>query len=487
MAISEPDPLAIRLTSGIRDPCNRRLSEVSKKLVIPQGITGSYWPRLRQTCTQKLGITLDRWQDDVNGLALAKRADGTLAHTISGLGMSIARQAGKTFTITSLNFSLCVEYPGLLCIWSAHHSATHEQTFIAMQGFAKRTKIEPFIKKVYTGSGEEEVRFFNGSRILFGARERGFGRGIPGVDVLISDEGQIMSQRAMENMLATMNTSRLGLHIYCGTPPKPGDNSENWLRMRDEAWSGESTDLAWVEFGADDGADLDDREQWGKANPSYPHRTPFVAFLRLRKKLSDDGFRREALGLYDESEGSVFDVVRWADLKDLEINAPSQAALMVDVSPDRRWSSIGIAGEIPDDDRIMIICKTLRGTGKVVFEVKELIADKDIIDVAISSGAARALETELVKEGIEYEKLSINDMSAAYNNLQKAIKDGTICHADQPELNMAIEMAKTRVLQTGESEAFDRRGYSVDISPAVSCAGALYRFGLLQAPMPTLL
>ena len=36
---------------------------------------------------------------------------------------------------------------------------------------------------LYTGSGDEEVRFTNGSRILFGARERGFGRGIAGVEI----------------------------------------------------------------------------------------------------------------------------------------------------------------------------------------------------------------------------------------------------------------------------------------------------------------
>lgn len=475
------------MTNGIQPTSKRRLSEVSKHLIIPRDIAGSYWPRVRPTCNDKLGITLDRWQDDVCGLALAKHADGTLAHTVGGFGLSICRQTGKTYSLAALNFSLCVEYPGLLVIWSAHHSATHDETFMAMQGFAARTKIEPFIEKVYTGSGDEEVRFHNGSRILFGAREHGFGRGIPGVDVLINDEGQILSQRAMDNMLATMNTSRLGLHVYAGTPPRPENNSDNWLRMRDEALSGESTDLAWVEFGADDGCDLDDQEQWKKANPSYPHRTPFVAFKRLRKKLDDDGFRREALGLYDENEGSVFDIARWAELVDFDTDMPGQAALVIDVSPDRRWSSIGIAGEIQDDERILIMCHTVRGTNKVVAKLLELQESRDIIDVSITSGAARALEADLVKEGVDYDKLSINDMSAAYNTLQKAIKDGTLCHVDQPELNTAIEMAKTRVLQTGESEAFDRRGYSVDISPAVACAGALYRFGLLQAPMPIIL
>jgi hypothetical protein len=92
-------------------------------------------------------------------------------------------------------------------------------------GFARAGEGQAARRQVFTGSGDEEIRFHNGSRILFGARERGFGRGIPGVDILIFDEAQILSDRALSNMLATMNTSRFGLQLYIGTPPKPEDMS----------------------------------------------------------------------------------------------------------------------------------------------------------------------------------------------------------------------------------------------------------------------
>ena len=193
------------------------------------------------------------------------------------------------------------------------------ETFLAMQAFSMRSKIAPFIHKVYTGSGDEEIRFINGSRILFGARERGFGRGIPGVDILISDEGQILSMRAMQNMLATMNVSRFGLHVYAGTPPYEEDNCEVWLQMRDEALSGASTDMVWIEMGADDNADLDDEDQWRKANPSIPHRTPIESIRRLRQRLDDKGFKHEAMGVYDPDDAAVFDIARWATLADVTV------------------------------------------------------------------------------------------------------------------------------------------------------------------------
>lgn len=467
---------------------NRKLSEVAR-IVVPDGITGSYWTQVRQTCNSRLGLSLDRWQDGIAGLVLAHRADGVIAHTIGGFGMALPRQVGKTHTLISVIFGLCVEYPGLLGIWTSHHVKTNSETFQAVQSYCKRERIKPFIKKIVLGSGDEAIEFTNGSRILFGARERGFGRGIPGVDILVSDEAQILTQRAIQDMLATLNTSKLGLHVYIGTPPKPTDNSEMFTGMRREAQSGEATDIAWIEAGADaDITDLDDIEQWLKANPSCPHRTPVVSIQRLRRRLDDDGFRREALGIWDASETSTFDLNAWSDLADVSADTPSRAALVVDLSPDRRHCWIGVAGDTDTEkgERVLLMC-TEATAATAVARVKKLTEDRDIVDVAITGGAARALEPDLVEAGLEYHRLSPSDTAAAYSTLQEAIKNETVCHADQPELAAALLMTRTRFITSGESEVFDRRNYSANLSPAVACACALYRWGMMAKPMPVLL
>lgn len=468
---------------------NRKLSEVARLLVVPEGIVGSYWPRVRETCNTRLGLSLDRWQDGLAGLSLAYRADGAIAHTIGGFGMAFPRQVGKTHTIVSVMFGLCVEFPGLLGIWTSHHTKTNGETFQAVQSYCKREAIKPFIKKVYLGSGDEAVEFVNGSRILFGARERGFGRGIAGVDVLVSDEAQILTQRAMQDMLATMNTSRLGLHIYVGTPPKPTDNSEMFAAMRREAESGETTDIAWIEAGADPNIqDLDDIEQWMAANPSCPHRTPVVSIQRLRRRLDDDGFRREALGIWDASESSSFDVAAWSDLGDTGVDTPTRAALVIDMSPDRRYCWIGVAGEVSTEkgDRVLLMA-TETTAASAVAKVQQLMEKRDIVDVAITGGAARALEPDLVEAGVDYTRLGPADVAASYSTLQEAIKNETIVHADQPELTTALLLTKTRFITSGESEVFDRRNYSANTSPAVACACALYRWGMMATPMPFLM
>ena len=468
---------------------NRKLSEVTKRLIVPAGITGSYWPQVRETCNDRMGLTLDRWQDGIAGLMLAYRDGGNLAHTVGGFGLCICRQVGKTHTVTCVLFGLCVEFPGLLAIWTSHHVKTNSETFLAVQSYCKRERVKPFVRNVYTGSGDEAVVFTNDSRILFGARERGFGRGIPGVDVLINDEGQIMTQRAMQDMLATMNVSRLGLHAYIGTPPKPTDNSEVFRLLRQEGVDGDASDIVWIECGADDGiTDLDDIEQWMKANPSTPHRTPVVSIQRLRRRLDDDGFRREALGLWDSEEASAFDITAWSDLAERGADTPTRAALVIDMSPDRRHCWIGVAGDTVTEkgERVLLMAAETKAA-EAVIKVKKLMNERDIVEVAITSGAARALEPDLVEAAVEYKKLTPSDVGAAYATMQEAIKNETICHLDQDELNTAMLMTKTRFVTSGEVEVFDRRNYSVNLSPAVACACALFRWGMVAAPMPVLL
>jgi hypothetical protein len=297
-----------------------RLSELAKHLTVPVDIVSTGWPAVRKTCVEKLGAEFDPWQDGAGRVMLAKRADGTLAAMVDGVGMSLPRQVGKTHLVGFTVFALCVNMPGLLVIWTAHHSATSSETFLAMQGMAQRAKVAPHVKQVFTGSGDEEIRFHNGSRILFGARERGFGRGIPGVDILIFDEAQILSDKAMSNMLATLNTSSFGLQLYIGTPPKPEDMSETFKRMRREALAGTLVDGAWIEFGADADADDMDRAQWRKMNPSYPKRTPWQSLMRLKRKLTAADWRREGMGIWDDDqEGSrLITESEWADSGVLE-------------------------------------------------------------------------------------------------------------------------------------------------------------------------
>jgi hypothetical protein len=227
--------------------------------------------------------------------------------------MSIPRQVGKTYLIGAIIFALCLAEPGTLVLWTAHRYPTANETFQSMKTMVEQPKLRPHIVSATNPGGNGVIKFRNGSRILFGARERGFGRGFQRVAIIVFDEGQILTQAALDDMIPATNTHPNPLVFFIGTPPKPTDPSDVFLNMRHEALSGESDDYLYVEFSADEDADPGDREQWAKANPSYPHRTPPRAMLRMKRLLGFESFLREGLGIWDRVGGlGVFTAGAWS-------------------------------------------------------------------------------------------------------------------------------------------------------------------------------
>lgn len=479
-------------TSKATKPSTPRLSEVTKHLAVPQGITATAWPDVERTCRLKMGVQFDPWQDAAGKLILAKRADGHLAAMIDGVGMSLPRQVGKTYLVGSLIFGLCVNTPGLLVIWSAHHARTHGETFLAMQGFADRPKVAPFVAQVFKGSGDEEIRFHNGSRILFGARERGFGRGIPGVDILIMDEAQILSDRAMSNMLATLNTSQFGLQLYVGTPPKPGDDSEAFTRMRMEALAGTLHDGAWIEFGADEGAADDDRSQWSKANPSFPKRTPVQSMLRLKRKLTPEDWLREGLGLWDpvaDGAKAPYPPDKFAAAVDDSRVAADGASIAwsIDVSWDRRFAHVSKAARAADGSALARVVFTDVPTSQVVEVFAAEAVKAPAVGVAIQGGTApTASLAEALREALDghCEVVEMNgaDCARACGMAFDAIEAGTVKRASDSALDNANRLAVKRSLGS-DGWAIDRRRSKGDVANLVSWTGALWL--LLTQPEPS--
>ncbi|HEX3089508.1 MAG TPA: hypothetical protein VHQ23_12695, partial [Ilumatobacteraceae bacterium] len=308
----------------------------------------------------------DPWQDGAGRVILSKRADGQYACSIGGVVLSIPRQVGKTFLIGAIVFALCLLNPGLTVLWTAHRLRTANETFGKMQAFARKKLVKANVAKIVLGAGDEAIMFHNGSRILFGARERGFGRGFDDVDIEVFDEAQILSENAVDDMIPAMNTAANPLPIYIGTPPKPNDPSEIFTTKRKDALTGGSDDTAYIEFSADEGARPDDRKQWSKANPSYPQRTPDSAMARMKKNLTPDSFVREALGIWDPGGGGPISLIRWSELIDPDSTIVGEVSTAIDVSPDLKWTTICSAGARRDGHIHVEVGRRQPGTEWVV-------------------------------------------------------------------------------------------------------------------------
>ena len=92
------------MKNGMRTSNQPRLSQVARHVVVPDGIVSTGWPAVRDTLSN-LGISFDRWQQDLAKVALGKRRDGKYAATVGGVVLSIPRQVGKTFWAGSVIFA----------------------------------------------------------------------------------------------------------------------------------------------------------------------------------------------------------------------------------------------------------------------------------------------------------------------------------------------------------------------------------------------
>ena len=162
-----------------------RLSDVARHVVAPSGVVATGWPKVRDTCN-RLGWEFDGWQDGLGRLILGKREDGLWAADL--VVSSIPRQVGKSYLFAAMSFAMCLLTPGVTVIWTAHRVKTAKEQFNAMAGLASQDAVRPHVAQVVRGRGDEALLFTNGSRILFGAREAGFGRGFANVGVLVFDD-----------------------------------------------------------------------------------------------------------------------------------------------------------------------------------------------------------------------------------------------------------------------------------------------------------
>jgi hypothetical protein len=459
-----------------------RLSEVARHVVFPDGIVTTAWPRVVAKCAE-LGVSFDEWQHGVGSIALGKRADGKYAATVGGIVLSIPRQVGKTFLVGMIVIALCLLHPGLTVLWSAHRTRTATKTFQTLKGMTSRSKIKPLMLDPRNANGEQEVRFRNGSVIMFGAREQGFGRGFDEVDIEVFDEAQILTEKALEDMVPAANQSRQpsgALLFFMGTPPRPGDPGEEFTNRRAAALAGTSEDMVYVEFSADKDARPDDRAQWAKANPSFPSHTPIESMKRMRANLTDDAsFMREALGVWDDEGGNLpFPLTKWAALADVDGAAFELRNIVyaIDTDPDREWSAIVSCGSRPDGSPQVEIVDHRPGTEWVVDRLRAVNERRPALSLVYDRASqAASLATDLATLGVRVEVTNSREMANACGEMYDAIVEGGVRHVPHPSFDSALAGAKKRNL--GDAWALDRRKADSDITPLVAavlahwCAG----------------
>lgn len=461
----------------------RRLHDIAKHLAYPKSIRSTGWPRVKAQA-RLMGVEYDDWQDALGRLILAKDSHGVYASGIGGAVVSIPRQTGKTFLVSTMLVALCVtsERP-LTVLWTAHRTRTSDETFKSMCSLCNRKKVHKYLAgEPRRANGQQEITFLNGSRILFGARENGFGRGFSGIDVEVFDEAQILTERALDDMIPATNASPNPLILYMGTPPKPSDPSDVFAARREEALSGNSSDLLYVEFGADEDADPNDETQWAKANPSYPHRTGRAAILRMRKNLGEDSFRREGMGIWDQRQATspIIDPEQWKTCETVKRPDGGIPSFGIDMPPDRSTLAIGACMRYADGTAHIELAEYRDTAREGLAWAAEWIAKRWPNTAAVTIDAqspALVLLPELQSRGVKVTVSRTTDMTVACGRMIDMIRDRRLTHlpdTDQPQLAKAVANAIARPIGKSGGFGFTRAASDIDISPLVACTMAVH-------------
>lgn len=465
------------------------LVDIARHCVVPDDIAFTRYHELIAPELPGMGVEFDRWQEDIWYAALGLREDGSLACDVMGVTLSISRQAGKTWGVMVGLIAICLSRPGTLVVWSSHHDRTSTQTLDKMAGIVEKPAIRPKMRAQYPVVFTDDnrgVHFANGSKILFGARSSGFGRGFSEVDVQVYDECQHLRESALTDMLAAMNVSDIGLAFFMGTPPTPKDVAlgvhEAFKRRRDRALDPKKKRPfkgVYVEFSPEEPEnvvnDIEAPGFWGllsEANPSYGFRVGKSAIERLVENMSPEDVLREVFGIWDKTDESLAIVPKddWArlaaDLDDL----PAVASFGVNATRSG-WFWIDACWSEGEAVHIEIALGTQSEVEAMNFLTRH--ATKRTPIKYDSTGAAKALGEKLKKSFFNASAYTQNESGAGNALWLNMVEQGRLSHGGQPDLDNAVRGAR-RQDRTAGGWVLMPRSDSFDIGPAIAMSAAVY-------------
>ena len=482
-------------------------AKLAKRLVKPDHCNHPVWVQTYgpEVCeiNARAGLAPDPQQEHILDALFGILPDGRPAAFAQAI--IAARQNLKTgvLKMAANGWMVVTEQP--LIVWSAHELDT---TLEAHRDLAGMWEDTPFLAKrlkpgrsrdgIKANNNEALIEMASGQRVKFKARTKTGGRGLSGNKVIL-DEAFALTPLMLGALLPTMTARPHGQVVYASSA---GMASSASLRdIRDRGRSGSSPRLGYDEWLAprEDCADPDclhpkdaleqgidcalDREHLiVAANPTISTGRINIQTIRdLRQELPPAEFMRESLGWWDEEDSldpPAIDLNAWSTSSFPKARMPAAGNVVLDVSPDRKTSTIAVAGTGPKG-RTLLVVRREAGTAWVVPRLKRMSERRNILEVALNPvGQAGSLIPALVAEGIEFETITTQEAGRACSWFQQMVETDQIAHAGQPELDQAV--ANARTVTRGEAELWDRRDPSIDIGPVVGGSQAAYRFRTQQ-------
>lgn len=425
------------------------------------------------------GLHLDPWQQEVLEVALGESADGRWA--AREVGLVVPRQNGKGAILEALIAAALLLFDERLILYSAHEFKTAEETFRRVRSLMESTPdLDRLIKSVTTSNGKEAIELRNGGRLRFVARSKGSGRGFS-PERIILDEALNLSTKAVSALLFSMSAQTNPQLWYTSSAPDDSTDSAVLRRLMRRGRDGDEG-LAYVEYCADDDADLDDEQAWARANPGFPHRISAETIRTERRATEPQDFLRERLGVVDLDTGSAPTVIppmAWQACADTSHKPSGEVRFALDVdtnSSGEAWATIA-----KSDGTHVEIVKTEKGTAWVVPVCVEKKRAVGKLLVAKDSPAA-ALTADLEAAGVTVQQVQPAEFAQASMQFFDAVGEGSMRHLDQPELNTAVARAARKDVGDGQWR-WSRKLSHADVGPLCAVSMARWARQARRAPV----
>lgn len=436
-------------------------------------------------CARLAGLVLDPWQEFVLERGLGERDDGRWASFEAAA--CVPRQNGKGGVIEALELAGLFVFDYRLVIYSAHLFDTAKESMRRLLELVESTPdFDRRVLRVSRSHGEEGIELRGGQRIRFRTRTKGGGRGLTG-DLVVFDEAMFLPEATVGALLPTMAARPNPQAWYFGSAVDQlfMDDGVVFARLRERGLAGGDESLAYFEWSVDcdtpadlDAADLVDPRSWGLANPALGIRVSEEHVGNELRSMDRRTFAVERLGVgdwprTDGGSASVIDPDAWAALTDQRSSVSDPVCFALDVTPDRSWSSIAVAGRRGDGLSHVEIVETGRGTGWVVERVMRMVGKHQTAAVVCDgSGPAGSLIGELERAGVPVVAVTAREHAQACGSFYDLVDQRAVRHLGQQALSAAVAGATKRTL--GESWAWSRKNSTVDISPLVASTLALW-------------
>ncbi len=420
-----------------------------------------------------------------------ERADGSWAATrVADFG---PRQGtGKNDKIAAWELAHLLLFGTELIIHTAHEFPTANESFLRLVAvFDAWDDLRKKVARIRYANGEQGIELLSGQRLKYRARTGGSGRGFAKAGLLIYDEAQHLAAE----------------HVAASGPAKLANpNAQTWYagsgglltsavawQIRNAALLQTGGRLAYTEMTGEklsvvDGRveslppDPTDRDVWYACIPGLGRWVTEEGVEALLAELGPELFAREILCVWepDPSGAGEAALPGWASQADASSSMPDPVAFAVDVSPDRKWTSIAAAGLRADGKWHLELVDHLPGTGRAVARIIELRNKWSPVAIALDpAGPAGELLADLESAGLTIKSASAREHGQACGALYSSVVDKAAHHLDDSILNTAVAGAKRRPL--GDAWAWDRKRSDVDISPLVAVTLARWAFSATPA------